>query len=72
LITTEWRAVIAELATPKKIPVVEICVPFRKTPMKNPIVTTEQAMRIKNDGRVWRKMHEVATVKGNKSPRATW
>lgn len=63
---------MAELETPKKMPLMEIGVPSRKTPTKKPIVTTEHARRIKRDGRVLRNMYEVVTVKGNRSPRATW
>lgn len=51
LITTEWIAAMAELATPKKIPVEEMGVPSRKTPMKKPIVTSEQARRMRREGR---------------------
>jgi len=71
-ITTEWRAVITELATPNEMPVIETTVPSRNTPMKKPTVTTEQARIMNNEGLVWRKTYEVVTVKGSKSPRATW
>ena len=72
LITTEWLAVIAELATPKNTPTREMGVPSRRTPMKNPSVTTPHAMRMRRDGRECRAMKEVKTVKGRTSPRATW
>jgi len=63
---------MTELATPNDIPVIETRVPSRNTPMKKPTVTTEQARIINNDGLVWRKIYEVATVRGSRSPRATW
>ena len=71
LITTEWLAVIAELATPKNTPTREMGVPSRKTPMKNPRVTTPHAKRMRMDGRECRTMKEVKTVMGRTSPRAT-
>jgi len=72
LMTTEWMAVMAELATPKKTPVIEIGVPSRKTPMKKPKVTTVHARRMSRDGRAWSMTWEVTTVKGRRRPRATW
>lgn len=55
LITTECTAAMAELATPKKTPVIEIGVLSRKTPTKKPKVTSVHARRISKDGRVWSK-----------------
>lgn len=72
LITTAWTAVIALLATPKKMPAGETCTPSRKTPMRKPKVTMEHARRTSTDGRAARKTKEVRTVKGSTSPRATW
>jgi len=72
LITTEWMAVIAELATPKPTPTKESSVPSRKTPTKNPSVTSAQQRRIRSEGREWRTMNEVQTVNGSTMPRATW
>lgn len=71
LITTEWIAVIAELATPNAIPSGMRGVASRKTPTKKPSVTTEQAKRIRRDGRACKKTKEVPTVKGSNNPRAT-
>lgn len=72
LITTECTAVIMELATPKEMPTIETDVPSRKTPMKKPKVTSEQARRTISEGREWRKTKEVITVNGRTMPRATW
>ena len=72
LMTTEWTAVTIELATPKKIPRSETGVPSRKTPIKNPNVTTEHARRTMEEGRECKNTYEVPTVKGNTIPRATW
>lgn len=71
-ITTECKAVIAELLTPKKMPTVEIGVPSRNTPIKNPMVTTLHDKRIRKDGREWRNIKDVQTVNGRRRPRATW
>jgi hypothetical protein len=72
LITTECEAVIAELVTPKNIPVGETGVPSRKTPMKKPRVTMAQENKMRRDGRVWRTMKDVPTVNGRTRPLATW
>lgn len=72
LMTTECTAVMAELATPKKIPSVETGVPSRKTPMKKPNVTMAQAPKTLREGRAWRTTKETATVNGRTRPRATW
>jgi hypothetical protein len=72
LMTTEWVAVSAELATPKPTPIQERGVPSRKTPTKKPQVTRPQQRRMRREGREWRKMKEVQTVKGRTRPRATW
>jgi hypothetical protein len=71
LMTTECKAVIRELVTPKKIPWGEMGVPSRKTPIKKPNVTRAQERRTRNEGRDERKTKEVITVKGSTSPRAT-
>lgn len=71
LITTEWRAVIPELTTPKKTPSIETEVPSRKTPMKKPMVTTLHATKIRRDGMERNAKNEVTMVKGRTSPRAT-
>lgn len=72
LMTTECSAVMEELATPKPMPTIDIGVPSRNTPMKNPKVTMEHENRIRRDGREWRRKYEVQTVKGRTRPRATW
>ena len=71
LMTTEWMAVIMEDATPKKIPTAETGVPSRKTPTKNPMVTTAHAARIRREGRACRRKKDVPTVNGRTMPRAT-
>lgn len=71
LMTTEWRAVIMELVTPKPIPTRDTGVPSRKTPTKKPSVTTAHAIRIRRDGRECRMKKDVQTVKGRTIPRAT-
>lgn len=72
LITTECKAVMAELATPNPIPRRERGVPSRKTPTKKPMVTRPQQRRMRNEGRECRKMNDVQTVNGRMRPRATW
>jgi hypothetical protein len=72
LMTTEWTAVIAELAIPNPMPTRERGMRSRKTPTKNPSVTIEQAPSVRVDGREWRKTNEQPTVKGRTRPRATW
>lgn len=71
LMTTEWKAVMMELATPKKMPTNDMGLASKKTPMKNPMVTTVQATRIRSDGRLWRTTKDTPTVKGRTRPRAT-
>jgi hypothetical protein len=56
LMTIECEAVIAELTTPKEIPVREIGVPSMKTPMKKPRVTMKEERRMRAEGRWERKM----------------
>lgn len=51
LMTTECKAVIAELATPKETPIREMGVLSRNTPTKNPMVTIEQETKIRREGR---------------------
>lgn len=82
LITTARRAVVKLDSTPKKTPireggtadVVEASeeARSRRTPTKNPAVTSAQAKRTFRDGRVWMSTAEVATVIGRTRPRATW
>lgn len=72
LMTTECVAVIAEEVTPKKMPIGDTSVPSRNTPMKKPRVTNAQERRMRREGRVCKTRPEVATVKGNTKPRATW
>ena len=71
LMTTECKEVIMELATPKKMPTNDMGMASKKTPTKNPMVTTVQATRIRSDGRVWRTKKDIPTVKGRTRPRAT-
>lgn len=71
LMTTEWIAVMAELATPKLTPTRESGVPSRKTPMKNPKVTRAQQRRMRREGRDWRTKKDTQTVNGSTRPRAT-
>lgn len=70
LITTEWIAVMAELATPKNIPTGESGLPSRKTPTTNPRVTMPHAKRMRSDGRECRITNEITTVNGRTMPRA--
>lgn len=72
LMTTEWIAVMAELATPKLTPTMESVVPSRKTPMKNPKVTVAQQKRMRREGRDESIKKDTHTVKGRTRPRATW
>lgn len=51
LITTEWTEAMAELATPKPTPIKDMGVPSRKTPTTKPTVTSEQAKRMRKEGR---------------------
>jgi len=69
LMTTEWVAVIAELATPNPTPIQERIAPSKKTPTKKPRVTRPQQRRMRREGREWRKMKEVQTVNGRTRPR---
>lgn len=55
LITTECTAVIAELATPNAMPRSAIGVESRKIPTKKPRVTTEHEIRIRKEGRAFKK-----------------
>ena len=72
LMTTEWIAVMAELATPKLTPIMESGVPSKKTPMKNPKVTVAQQRRMRREGRAESIKKDTQTVKGRTRPRATW
>jgi hypothetical protein len=72
LMKTECTAATALLITPKVTPVMETCTPSRKTPIKNPIVTTAHDARISFDGREESMTNDVKTVKGRTSPLATW
>ena len=72
LMTTEWIAVMAELATPKLTPTMESVVPSKKTPMKNPKVTVAQQKRMRREGRDESIRKDTQTVKGRTRPRATW
>ena len=73
LMTTEWIAVMAELATPKLTPTTESGVPSRKTPMKNPKVTIAQQRRMRREGGDDESIKkDTQTVKGRTRPRATW
>lgn len=56
LITTECIAVMQDDPIPKKTPRSEIGMASRKTPMKNPKVTTVQEKRMRVEGRVCRAM----------------
>ena len=55
LITTECTAVIAELETPNAMPSNAIGIASRKMPTKNPRVTIEHAIRIRREGRAFKK-----------------
>jgi len=50
LMTTECKAVMTELATPKQTPRGETCVPSKKTPTKNPTDTMAQDSNMRRDG----------------------